>query len=144
MKNNLQRRPLRPVPAEWRADILAAARASVLEPQAQSPVPSFLSTLNSLPVWKDLSTVLWPCPQAWAGLAAVWLVILAVNHATADKTPALAQASLPPSPEMIRLVREQRRELAQLLEPLEPPPAEPPKPFIPRPRSEIRQTIAYV
>ena len=104
-----------------------------------APRPLFLSTLNH-----QLSTVLWPCPQAWAGLAAVWLVILAVNFPPRTRSPIMAQATPPPTPEMIRMVQEQRRLLAQLMEPRDPPPVEPPKPFVPRPRGEIQIRIVTV
>jgi len=133
-EKQLQRQPLRPVPAVWRDEILAAAKsaeAAPPEPRTSRPAPSFLSAL------------LWPCPQAWAGLAAVWLAIFAINSFSSEAPQSMAQAA-PPSPEIIRVVQEQRRQLAQLIEPRDPPPAEPPKPFIPRPRGEIRPAIIYV
>jgi hypothetical protein len=133
-EQQLQRQPLRPVPAEWRAAILGAAKAAMSAPDAPRPTPSFLSAVND-----KLSSVFWPNPQAWAGLAAVWLVLLLVNFSSAKKTAVIATISPPPSPEMMLVLREQRRELARLVEPLEEPAAEPPKAFFPRPRGE-RQT----
>jgi hypothetical protein len=64
-EKRLQRQPLRKIPSEWRESILQEAKSA----PHSSPVirHSFLSTLNS-----TLSTILWPNPKAWAGLAAVW------------------------------------------------------------------------
>lgn len=129
-EKQLERQPLRPVPAAWRADILKAAHAA-------SPVPSFLSTITS-----QLSSLLWPCPQAWAGLAAVWMVILAVNYASEDRSEILMAKSPPPSPQMRMALQEQRKMLAKLIEPYDESPAEPPKPFVPRPRGELRAAVS--
>jgi hypothetical protein len=129
-EKQLERQPLRPVPGAWRTDILKAAHAA-------SPAPSFLSTLNT-----QLSALLWPCPQAWAGLAAVWLVILVVNYANEDKSEIIAAKSPPPSPQMMMALQEQRKMLAKLIEPYDESPAEPPKPFVPRPRGELRTAVS--
>src|ERR1035441_6307492 len=79
-EKRLARQPLRQVPGEWREEILSAARQVSLPEHAtrntqQLPASrSLLSTINY-----QLSTLLWPHPTAWAGLAAVWLVILVIN-----------------------------------------------------------------
>jgi hypothetical protein len=52
---------LNPPPEEWREQILA--RANPREPA-------------TLPWWQEW---LWPCPQAWAGMAALWVIMLAMN-----------------------------------------------------------------
>ncbi len=149
-EKQLERQRVRPVPAAWRAEILQAANAESLAPcaraEAVSPAPrasrltpSFLSTIHA-----RLSAILWPCPQAWAGLAAVWVVILAVNHFTLDKPEMLAGKSSPPSPEIMMVLQEQRRTLAKLIDSNDPPSAEPPKPFVPRPRGELRTPTSFV
>ncbi|PYK58897.1 MAG: hypothetical protein DME21_14645, partial [Verrucomicrobia bacterium] len=69
-EKQLQRQPLRKIPAEWRGEILDAAR------RAHEPQPSQPASW-----WRAL---LWPCPQAWAGLAAVWVLILALNSVTRE------------------------------------------------------------
>lgn len=125
-EQKLQRQPLRPIPAEWRAEILAAAK------QASRPAPraSFVSTLNA-----QLSTILWPHPRAWAGLVAVWILIFAVDFSTRDTTPVVAKKAAPPSPEVIVELKQQQRMLAELIGANQVREAETPR-FLPLPRSE--------
>jgi anti-sigma factor RsiW len=81
---------------------------------AQPAVRASRSTfgLPSATWWREL---LWPCPQAWAGLAAAWAVILAVNLATAGDTPAVeVRRAEPPSRELRQLLKAQRQMLAEL------------------------------
>jgi hypothetical protein len=136
-EKQLKRQPVRPVPVEWRAEILAAANVASVASPAPRPTASLISTLNS-----RLSALLWPCPQAWAGLAAVWLVIFAVNYSMQDNSGIVASKSPPStSPEAIMVLQEQRKLLANLMAPYDESPAEPPKPFIPRPRGELSSPV---
>jgi hypothetical protein len=50
--------------------------------------------------------------------------------------------SPPPTPQMMMALQEQRKMLAKLIEPYDESPAEPPKPFVPRPRGELRVAIS--
>ena len=128
-EKRLQRQPLRQVPAEWREEILSAARQASLPEHAPrtthhgSPSRSLLSTLNH-----QLSTLLWPHPAAWAGLAAVWVVILGINLTTRDASPLVAKQASPVSPQVFMAFQEQERLLTELIGPRETPVAEPPKP----------------
>ena len=127
-EQRLARQPLRNVPAEWREEMLAPAHASQL------------STFSL-----QLREWLWPCPQAWAALAAAWVLLLAVNFAGDSKTANSAQMAAKISPEEMRYAwREQQRLLAELFppEPVEPPRhrAQPAPPLPPGPRSELRLT----
>ncbi|HUZ06550.1 MAG TPA: hypothetical protein VMV89_03590 [Candidatus Paceibacterota bacterium] len=125
-EQKLQRQPLRQVPGEWRAEILAVAEhASRPKPRA-----SFLSTLN-----QQLSTLLWPHPKAWAGLAAVWILIFAVDFSTRDKSPVMAEKVSPPSPEMIAELKKEHLMYAELMGLNQTREAGPAK-FSPRPRTE--------
>ncbi|MDB6125005.1 MAG: hypothetical protein JWQ71_3998 [Pedosphaera sp.] len=139
-EKQLQQQSMRSLPVEWRAEILQAA---------QIASGSRLSALVSRPKsW--VYQLFWPCPQAWAGLAAVWLAILGINFASGSKTveaATVAKSSLPASPETIvafMITKEQKRELARLIEPFESQPAEPPKPTLPQPRSERPLTVVIV
>jgi hypothetical protein len=135
-EQRLQRQPLRQVPGEWRADILDACRVSKVESRGQEQL--WPSTLVS-----RLSALLWPHPKAWAGLAAVWILILAVDFSTRDKTPVVAEKSTPPSPEVVAELKLERRMLAELIGAREPSDADRSKLLMPLPRSE-RAGIAMV
>jgi hypothetical protein len=143
LERRLGRQPLRQVPPEWRAEILAAAR----DPQAsRHPLPV---TRHQKPSWPSsilhsLSSLLWPHPKAWAGLAAVWIFILAVNFSMRDSSPRLAEKSAPLSPEMIVELRQQQRLFAELVGPRETRDADRPQIFTPKPRGERTEILAAV
>ena len=131
-EQTLQRQPLRPVPAEWREEILVAAEsASASRHASRATRHSFLSTLNA-----QLSTLLWPHPAAWAGLATLWILILAVDISARDRSPAMAEKSAPASPETIVELKKQQRMLAELIGPRDPHDTDRSKSFAPRPRTE--------
>lgn len=135
LEQRLKSQPLRHVPTEWRGEILLAARQAA---QAQE-VPR--ATRQALAHSSLLSTLLWPHPAAWAGLAAVWLVILGVNLTTRDATLLEAKRASSASPQVFMAYQEQERLLAELLRPREAPVVEPPQPVPPRPRSERRNAL---
>ncbi|HZT21944.1 MAG TPA: hypothetical protein VFB55_03455 [Verrucomicrobiae bacterium] len=128
-EQRLSRQPLRPVPAEWRAEILAAMRRGEETPRCGIGPRS----VPSLPAW--LATLFWPRPAAWAGLAVVWIFIFALNFSMRDHTPALAEKVAPPSPEMMAQLKQQRRLLVELLGPRNADDADRPKPAAPPPQS---------
>ena len=136
-ERQVQRQSFRPVPVEWREEILAAATA---QPPAK---PSLVCALNT-----RLSALLWPCPQAWAWLAAVWLVIVAVNFASKNGKPAMAAKSVAHSNGAIAglfgLWTQREIELAGVAGPFPRPLAPPPQPALPRPRSEREVPAAMV
>jgi hypothetical protein len=131
-EQRLTRQPLRPIPREWRGEILVAARtaqpARHLSPFTRH---SWLSTLNH-----QLSTIFWPHPKAWASLAAIWVFILAVNFSMGDSSPRRAEKSVPPSPEVMVELRKQQLMLAELIGPREAHDADRPRNIAPRPRGE--------
>jgi len=132
-EKRLQRLPLRKAPAAWREEILSAARKAE-SPRHASPVTwqSLIATLNS-----RLSTLLWPHPRAWAGLAAAWVLICALNFTYRDDAPpASARRAAPPSPQLREMLREQERLLAELVE--DTPVVNRPKTGPPRPHSFYR------
>ena len=130
-EKKLRRQPVKEIPSAWRAEILAAASAEQTIRHSSSVIrPGWLSTLNS-----QLSTLLWPHPRAWAGLAAVWVFIFTLNFSTQDKSVMVAEKSSPPSPEVIVELRKQQRLFAELMEPREAPVADRAKTDVPHPRS---------
>jgi hypothetical protein len=86
-------------------------------------------------LWREL---IFPCRRTWAGLAAVWVVIFAVNFSQRDPSEIMVRKSPPPSPEMILTFRQQEKLLAELTGQNEAQTAEPPKIFSPRPSSGRR------
>jgi hypothetical protein len=134
LEQKLSRQPLRQIPGEWRGEILAVATSYHASPVTRH---SFLSTLNA-----QLSTLLWPHPRAWAGLAAIWILILAVNFSMRDPSPVRAEKSSPPSPEVIVELRQQQRMLAELIGPRDTRDADRSKPLVPQPRSERAEMVA--
>ncbi len=131
-EKRLEHQRLRPIPGAWRGEILDAAR------RARDHQPS---TFNPQPAswWREL---LWPCPRAWAGLAAVWVLILALNSVTREPAPAAQSPNAPRAPEVLMALRDHRRLLAELIEsPME---VEPPKPSVPGPRTQLPQRTVAV
>jgi hypothetical protein len=128
-EQRLRRQSLKKIPGEWRAEILSAASGSQITRHA-SPA-SWLSTLN-----QKLSTLLWPHPKAWAGLAAVWVGILILNLSQRDQSPAAAEKFSPPPPEIMAELRQQKLLFAELMGSPETPEADRRKNVPPGPRSE--------
>jgi len=123
-ENRLQRQPLRELPRDWRAEILAAAATPVgRRSRGATGEPS--------------ST--WPSLRAWVSLAAVWLVIFLL-HSTAPNEPRLARNSTPMTLQSFAMLHQQTLMMAQLLGQTDPadPGRLPAAPATtPRPRSEI-------
>jgi hypothetical protein len=130
LERRLSRQPLRQIPAEWRAEIVG--RASSLSPSVKARKIETGKMPVLLSICRDL---LWPHPRAWAGLAAVWVLIFAVDFSMRDTSPVVAEKATPPSPEVIVELKQQQRMLAELIGSSQPRAAEPPK-FLPLPRSE--------
>jgi hypothetical protein len=131
-EQKLSRQPLRKIPGEWRAEILAATQ-SIARPRLRA---SFLSTFN-----QQLSTLFWPHPKAWAGLAAIWIFIFVVNFSMRDTSPRIAEKSAPPSPDVIVELKKEQLLYAELMGPREAPDADRQKIFSPKPRSERAEIL---
>jgi hypothetical protein len=96
-----------------------------------------LPLLVGLKLWREL---IWPARRIWAGFAAVWLLLVAVNLADADHS-ATDQAGLKPLPAGSLATWEQQQQiLAELIGQTEPHETDQPKPILPQPRSERRQS----
>jgi hypothetical protein len=119
----LRRQSIRPVPAQWRGEILRAARAQ--------PVAS--------PWWREW---LWPSPRAWAGLAAAWGVILLLTVTAPDERAAGGRGATS-ARQAFAMLQEETEIIAQLSVSEESRPAPPPQPAAPQPRSSrrLRQSV---
>jgi hypothetical protein len=129
-EQKLSRQSLRQVPIEWRAEILAATDASWRTKSDRKLTFAAMLKLR-------LNEIFWPAPAAWAGLAAIWIFILAVDFSMRDRSGMVAEKISPPSPEIIAELRQQKLMFAQLIGSSDEREAEPPK-FFPRPRTEGR------
>ena len=129
LEQKLQRQPLRQLPAEWRDEILSAA-------QRTSASHHSSRVTHHSAWWREL---FWPAPRAWAGLAAVWVVILALHFATQEKPTAIEAHRRAATPtESLRKLREREALLAELVELPQPAATDAPKAVPPRPRSNRR------
>jgi len=116
-----------------RANALAALAAS--RPRC--------ANASAAPWWERL---LGPNPLAWAGLAAVWIVLIALNRGFSGPAGgARAESPSTPVPSKAALaetVREHRRQLAEMLDLPDPQASTPGRaPAFPK-RSERRESIA--
>jgi hypothetical protein len=145
-EKTLHRQAIKPVPVEWRREILDAAMATALRHtrrnQAETPSQSLRSGPASLltsATAKLISNLFWPNPKAWAGLAAVWILILMVNFANRESSVLrLARRDAPPSPLMRQLLQQQEQLFAELVGPIEKPETVTPKHLSPGPRSGLK------
>ena len=131
-EERLRRQSLRPIPHEWRREILDAAGC------AGEPQPSTFDS-RATSWWREW---LWPCPQAWAGLAAAWLVVFLLNWAARDPVHVANTSNAAPAPELFLALKEHRRLLAELIG--TPTTLEPGKPLEPRPRSELQHRAVSI
>jgi hypothetical protein len=112
-----------------------------MEHNAKQPVENRVSFAIRVAqvLWRELFL---PCRGIWAGLAAVWMVILVLNMPAGEKRAHLALVSSPPDKQVLAVLREQKEMLAQFVEPIIPSPAIRPK--NPGPRGELVQSITLV
>lgn len=113
--------PLRPPPAEWRQQILAAASTACPRPVAHDPRLSTFDLLRSL---------LWPHPVAWGSLAVAWVCIGLLHWLGPGEAPGQAAPQV-----LARNWSEQRREVAMMLSV-----DAPETPALPKPRSDRSET----
>jgi hypothetical protein len=138
-EKRMQRLPLRQLPPEWREDILRTAGLAHRATSEAPARPGFFARLS-----RQLSTQLWLQPKAWAALATVWIAIAAMHFYCADKPTTTARKVSPPTPELMVVLHNQRRELARLVQPADSSDTEPSKSSSPGPRSERRSAILAV
>jgi hypothetical protein len=87
--------------------------------------------------------VIWPWRRVWAGMAAVWLVILAGNVSLREPSLVITAKSATPTQEAINSFRDSQKILAELLaDHSAPRDAARQKFFSPKPRTERYQVVA--
>ena len=121
-EKRLQSQPMRQIPTEWRKQILRGATPAR---------PSFLSTLNH-----QLSTILWPNPKAWAGLAAVWIAIFALQSTSHSGSRMVASAPAPHRYFFGDRLKDEQQTLVELMGNNQPVDADQPRNAGPKPHSE--------
>ena len=88
-EKQLQEQPMRQVPGHWRGQILQAAKAVKDESRAAAGARQNGSWIYQL---------LWPCPQAWGALAAIWVVVLFLSGVARETSVQTVQiAKIPDS-----------------------------------------------
>lgn len=134
----LAAQPLRPPPAEWRADILAAAAAV----SARPPIPARCASAAIAPAWRmRLRDWLWPSPVAWGGLVAAWVAVVGLELAAPALLPRPAVAGVPlPNAASLFMTQGHQQIMAQLLESAPTAPADRPRRPAAGPRSDSRRT----
>ncbi len=142
LEKRIQRQSLRQIPVEWRAEILREGRRAALPEiwdtdTASLPNRSWLSTISS-----QFSTLLWPHPKAWAGLATIWVFIFVLNFSMRDHSQVVAKKSAPPSPEVVAELQQQKLLFAELIGANDLRVADRQKFFLPKPRSERAEILA--
>ena len=85
--------------------------------------------------WKLWRELIWPSRRIWAGLACAWVVIVALNLTSFEPAPRVASKAEPRSRDEMQALIEQRRMLAQMLDPLSEPSSKR-KSNLPGPRSD--------
>ncbi len=127
-ESQLRRQPIRPLPAAWKAEILAAAR------RAGDPPAVRRSSLGAV-----LRDWLWPHPVAWGGLAAAWVLIFGLNLAANGDAPLVAWPATGSFASFGNYWQTQQRLVSELLESPEAEPALPPR-RVPAPRGTNSQS----
>jgi hypothetical protein len=117
--------------------LAALPRVKEVEETQVSRSEGFSSGSVLRKVWLEL---IWPSRRAWAGMATLWVAVLAVNLAMKANSPAGTVVRSAPAREVVRAFAEQQRLLTELLPPTEPAPLQPPQ-RSERPRSERPTTF---
>jgi len=83
--------------------------------QAGTPARENVFLAAGWTLWREL---IWPSRRIWAGLACAWLLIIGLNAASFEPASPVISKAEPRSRDEMQALIEQRRMLAQLLDPL--------------------------
>jgi hypothetical protein len=132
-EKKMQRQPVRPVPAEWRAHILKTANAAAIAPRPTKDS-------QPLPWWREF-LLLW----RWhlAGMSAAWVIIAILNigQSAAPTTTTAAPNTASPQ-QLVTALQENRRQLLELIGPAVTEAAPPPRRLDPPRRSQLQSPNA--
>ncbi len=154
-EKRLQRQRMKSLPAAWRREILDTAREAAGQYSCSSrgnealtskhPGSSRILSLVTSAATNMVSNLIWPTRKAWAGLAAVWVLILGLNFASRDSERSLvAQREPVPSPLVRELLWQQEKLFVELIGPRESEEAITRKRILPGPRSQRRESLLQV
>ena len=118
------------VQRQWARAVQAAGKPE--------PVRRLTPAIALLDWWQE---VIWSCRRIWAGLAAVWVVLLVVNFSGRDHSQTVVRKFSPPSPEMTMTFRQQESLLTELIGSSGPGEVERRETFIPKPRTESMMVL---
>jgi len=140
----LLRRHLSAIPKldDIRAKVLSAALSNA--PRAERPAgrAGLWPVGAARAAWRELIR---PCRGAWAGIAALWLLMWAMNWGLSETPKAARSERTTPAAAWIEAQAEQRRLLAELIPPASPASPRPQSPTRqPRPRSERRSETPMI
>jgi anti-sigma factor RsiW len=107
----------------WRTAVLGAT---------DQPAPRFSLQLTLRTSWRELIR---PCRQAWAAMAALWLVMWGINATLSAGNTSIASGNVAPTL-TLQVFEEQKRVLAELIPPASGEPIQPARHDHSRPRSE--------
>jgi hypothetical protein len=136
-EKRLQSQHLRQIPSDWRNEILQGANRST--PSILAVRPSLLSTLIH-----QLATALWLKPAAWAGLAAVWGLIFALQSTSKKHSGMVATFAAPQPSTFLMSSKDEQQTLAELMGNNQPADMDQPRHAGPKPRSELRSRYRVV
>ena len=131
-EEHVRRQPLREIPADWRGQILSAARAAAPE---MSRVP--MQESLSVRLRQQIKAWLWPHPLAWSALGACWLVIAAVIFSLREPAPVMAQKEAPVTAETLTELKQERLMFAELAGLPSKPDVDRARKYVPQPRTEV-------
>jgi hypothetical protein len=137
-EQHLKSQPLCRVPAEWRSQIVSAAKAAAVSTRDQYHGLG----RSGLPILrKQVISWLWPSPKLWASLAAIWLLLAGANRAMFNSTEPSADSGSRPIAGSVAAWKEQARILAELMQPAEPSSTTASSSAKPRPRSQLTSPL---
>jgi hypothetical protein len=103
-EQRLQRVPQSEPPSAWREVILTAASDAAPSAHAPRPTPhGFLASLI-----QSLTTLARPHRLAWSSLAAIWMIITAMNLSSRDHSQISTAQHPLPSPDALQALRQQK------------------------------------